>query len=134
MRWASKLYMDGPGLIKLTLDTIPAMVDRVLAGGEATDDDIDVYIVHQATYKLLNELRNELHLDEARMPTILRQYGNTVSSTIPIVIDELRTSGRLRRGTRTLMAGFGVGFSWAGCLWTETWENKAVAPADLEAA
>ncbi len=110
------------------------MVDRVLAGGEATDDDIDLYIVHQATYKLLNELRNELQLDEARMPTILRQYGNTVSSTIPVVIDELRTSGRLRRGTRTLMAGFGVGFSWAGCLWNETWENKAVNTADLEAA
>ena len=47
------------------------------------------------------------------------------SSTIPIVIDELRASGRLRPGTRSLLAGFGVGFSWAGCLWTETWENQA---------
>ena len=134
MRWASKLYMDGPGLIKLTLDTLPPMIERVLAEGEATDADIDVYIVHQATYKLLSELRNEMHLDESRMPTMLRQYGNTVSSTIPIVIDELRASGRLRRGTRSLMAGFGVGFSWAGCLWNETWEQKAVGTADLEAA
>ncbi len=38
-------------------------------------------------------------------------------------------------GTRSLLAGFGVGFSWAGCLWTELWENKAVkTAADLEAA
>ena len=43
--------------------------------------------------------------------------------------------GRLRRGTKSLLAGFGVGFSWAGCLWTELWENKAVkTAADLEAA
>jgi 3-oxoacyl-[acyl-carrier-protein] synthase-3 len=137
-RWQSKLYMDGPGLIQLTLDTIPQMVERVLAIGESSDAEIDLYLVHQATHKLLENLRQELRLDENRMPTVLRDYGNTVSSTIPIIINELRSSGRLRKGTRSLLAGFGVGFSWAGCLWRETWENKAVATgdkkADLEAA
>lgn len=135
MRWQSKLYMDGPGLIKISLEAIPPMVERVLAAGEVDDKQIDLYLVHQATHKLLDHLRQEMHLDEERMPTVLRDYGNTVSSTIPIIINELRQSGRLRRGTRSLMAGFGVGFSWAGCLWTETWENKAVkSAADLEAA
>jgi 3-oxoacyl-[acyl-carrier-protein] synthase-3 len=133
-RWESKLYMDGPGLIKLTLDTVPQMIERVRQEGKVDDAQIDVYLVHQATHKLLEELRNDMQLDEARMPTVLRDYGNTVSCTIPISIDKLRASGRLRPGTRTLLAGFGVGFSWAGCLWTETWENKAVLPADLEAA
>jgi 3-oxoacyl-[acyl-carrier-protein] synthase-3 len=137
-RWESKLYMDGPGLIQLTLDTVPQMVERVLAEGKVKESEIDVFLVHQATHKLLEQLRHEMHLDEARMPTVLRDYGNTVSSTIPIIMHDLRASGRLRRGTKCLMAGFGVGFSWAGCLWTETWENKAVATgeaaADLEAA
>ncbi len=134
MRWASKLYMDGPGLIRLTLDTIPPLVERVLARGDAAESDIELFIVHQATLKLLEQLRQHMELDEARMPTLLRDYGNTVSSTIPIIMRDLRASGRLRRGTRCLLAGFGVGFSLAGCLWTETWENKAVATADLEAA
>jgi len=135
MRWASKLYMDGPGLIKLTLDTVPQMIDRVLSEGQVGQADIELFLVHQATHKLLATLRQEMHIDEERMPTVLRDYGNTVSSTIPIVMNEFRTSGRLRRGTRCLLAGFGVGFSWAGCLWTETWENKGVATAaDLEAA
>jgi len=133
-RWPSKLYMDGPGLIKLTLETIPQLVTQVLAEGKITDADVDLYLMHQATHKLLDRLRQVLQLDEERMPTVLRDVGNTVSSTIPIAIDELRTSGRLRRGTRSLMAGFGVGFSWAGCLWTETWENRAVAVDGHEAA
>ena len=92
--------------------------------------------MHQATHKLLDNLRQEMGLDEQRMPTILRDYGNTVSSTIPIMMHDLRASGRLRPGTRSLLAGFGVGFSWAGCLWTETWENRAVQSGDagLEAA
>jgi 3-oxoacyl-[acyl-carrier-protein] synthase-3 len=133
-RWESKLYMDGPGLIKLTLDTVPQMIEQVRSAGQVADDQIDLYLVHQATHKLLEELRHEMAVDEDRMPTVLRDCGNTVSSTIPIIMQELRSSGRLRRGTRSLLAGFGVGFSWAGCLWTETWENKAVLPADLEAA
>jgi 3-oxoacyl-[acyl-carrier-protein] synthase III len=136
-RWQSKLYMDGPGIIQLTLDTVPQMIERVLSEGQATDSEIDLYLVHQATHKLLDVLRRETRQDEARMPTVLRDYGNTVSSTIPIIMRDLRADGRLRRGTRCMLAGFGVGFSWAGCLWTETWENKAVATAedaDLEAA
>jgi 3-oxoacyl-[acyl-carrier-protein] synthase III len=137
-RWQSKLYMDGPGLIKLTLDTVPHMVERILAESDVNESQIELFLVHQATHKLLENLRQEMHLDETRMPTLLCDYGNTVSSTIPIVMNDLRASGRLRRGTRCLLAGFGVGFSWDGCLWTETWENKAVesggASADLEAA
>jgi len=133
-RWASKLYMDGPGLIQLTLDTIPQMVERVLASGGVSESDVELFLVHQATHKLLETLRQDMRLDEERMPTVLRDYGNTVSSTLPIVLNELRTSGRLRPGTKSLLAGFGVGFSWAGCLWTETWEAKAANAADLEAA
>jgi 3-oxoacyl-[acyl-carrier-protein] synthase-3 len=120
MRWKSKLYMDGPGLIQLTLATVPQMIRRVLAEGQVKESEIDIFLVHQATLKLLDCLRQEMRIDEQRMPTMLRDYGNTVSSTIPIMIDSLRTSGRLCSGTRCLLAGFGVGFSWAGCLWTES--------------
>jgi 3-oxoacyl-[acyl-carrier-protein] synthase-3 len=134
MRWASKLYMDGPGLITLTLETIPQMIQRVLAAGKVGMGDIDLFVFHQATLKLLDCLRQEMQLDESRLPTVLRDYGNTVSSTIPLVIDEMRRSGRIRPGTRSLLAGFGVGFSWAGCLWTETWKNQAATGADLTAA
>jgi 3-oxoacyl-[acyl-carrier-protein] synthase-3 len=134
MRWRSKLYMDGPGLIKLTIDTVPHTLEQVRERAKVKESDVDLYLVHQATHKLLESLRQEMHMDEARMPTVLRDYGNTVSSTLPIVINELRGDGRLRRGTKSLLAGYGVGFSWAGCLWTELWENKAVKAADLEAA
>ena len=133
-RWPSKLYMDGPGLIKLTLETIPPLVQRVLSEAKIADADIDLYLMHQATHKLLDRLRQEMQLDEHRMPTALADCGNTVSSTIPILMQELRASGRLRKGTRSLLAGFGVGFSWAGCVWQETWENKSVEPGEREAA
>ena len=37
----------------------------------------------------------------------------------PYEISRLRRAGRIRRGTQSLLVGFGVGFSWAGCLWKD---------------
>jgi 3-oxoacyl-[acyl-carrier-protein] synthase-3 len=68
-----------------------------------------------------------LGLDEELMPRNLEHIGNTVSATLPILAHDLRASGRLRPGKRSLLAGYGVGLSWAGCLWTETWQARQVA-------
>jgi 3-oxoacyl-[acyl-carrier-protein] synthase-3 len=56
-------------------------------------------------------------LDDRRLPIVLKDIGNTVSSTIPILIDTLRRDGRLKTGTTNMLVGFGVGWSWAGCIW-----------------
>ncbi len=132
-RWPSSLYMDGPELVKFTLDVVPPMVEKVLAGAKWTRGDVDMYLVHQATTFILQHLRERMKLDSAETPEALERYGNTVSSTIPILIHDLRESGQLRPGKRTLLVGFGVGLSWAGCTWTETWEAKQVERTDATA-
>jgi 3-oxoacyl-[acyl-carrier-protein] synthase-3 len=84
-------------------------------------EDIDYYLMHQATYKMMAYLFDRLELDEERIPIVLEDCGNTISSTIPIVIDRLRGADKLRPGVRSMLVGFGVGWSWAGCVWDETW-------------
>lgn len=120
-RWASALYMDGPGLVDFTIENIPRLVDEVLRRAELTRSQIDVYLMHQATLFMLQHLRQRLELDEQRLPMVMEHCGNTVSSTIPILIDALRSDGRLKHGMQTMLVGFGVGLSWAGCVWRETW-------------
>jgi 3-oxoacyl-[acyl-carrier-protein] synthase-3 len=125
-RWPSPLYMDGPELVKFTLEVVPPLVERVLADAKWTRDDVDMYLMHQATTFMLDHLRTRLSLDQEHVPEALEEYGNTVSSTIPVLIHDLRHAGRLRPGKQTLLVGFGVGLSWAGCAWTETWTQSAV--------
>jgi 3-oxoacyl-[acyl-carrier-protein] synthase III len=122
-RWPSSLVMDGPELVRFSLEVVPATVDQALSAAGWTRADVDIYLMHQATAFLLNHLRDKMSLNGDTMPTDLEEYGNTVSSTIPILIDGLRRSGRLTPGKRTVMIGFGVGLSWAGCTWTETWRQ-----------
>ena len=120
-RWPSDLYMDGPSIIDFTVTAVPPLVRDILRSAKLTKDDIDLYLVHQATRKVLELLREALHLDESRLPIALERYGNTVSATIPILLNDLRQDGRLRVGLQNMLIGFGVGWSWAGCVWTETW-------------
>jgi len=118
-RWPSDLYMDGPSLINFTVSAIPKLIDDVLASSGTIRERIDHFIMHQATAKMLMQLRDRLNLPPEKMPIELADCGNTVSSTIPIVIQRMRESGRLRAGQRSMLLGFGVGLSWAGCVWEE---------------
>jgi 3-oxoacyl-[acyl-carrier-protein] synthase III len=120
-RWESALYMDGPSLINFTVAAVPVLVENILTAAKLADHDIDLYLFHQATLKMLQQLRERLGLSEERLPIVLENYGNTVSSTIPILIDVLRQDGRLKLGMQSMLVGFGVGWSWAGCMWRETW-------------
>jgi 3-oxoacyl-[acyl-carrier-protein] synthase-3 len=122
-RWPSSLLMDGPELVKFTVDVVPPLVEEILGRSGWSRSDVDLFLLHQATTFLLDAVKNRLELDDARVPLALEEYGNTVSSTIPILIRDLRASGRMRPGLRSLMIGFGVGLSWAGCAWTETWQR-----------
>ncbi|MEN6449373.1 MAG: ketoacyl-ACP synthase III [Thermoguttaceae bacterium] len=129
-RWPSSLYMDGPELVKFSIDIAPPLVERVLASANWQRDDVEMYLIHQATVFMLDHLRECLTLDRERTPEALRMYGNTVSSTIPILIHDLRQDGRLRPGKQTMMMGFGVGLSWGGCAWTETWAAEQLQVAE----
>ena len=79
-------------------------------------------LFHQATRKMLEQLIQVLEVDEDRLPIRLQQVGNTVSSTIPILIHQLRTSGELSADQQHMLIGFGVGWSWAGCVWQDVWQ------------
>jgi 3-oxoacyl-[acyl-carrier-protein] synthase-3 len=122
-RWPSDLVMDGPEIVKFTLEVVPPMTEQILGKTGWTGADVHFYLLHQATTFMLNHLRERLAICEQRMPIALADYGNTVSSTIPILIRDLRSSGRLCPGMRSLLIGFGVGLSWGGCSWTETWSK-----------
>jgi 3-oxoacyl-[acyl-carrier-protein] synthase-3 len=118
-RWPSDLYMDGPSLINFTVGAVPELVNNILAAANLTRADIDLFILHQATRKMLEQLQERLGLDDAHLPISLHDVGNTVSSTIPILINELRAARRIIPGNRHVVIGFGVGWSWAGCIWQE---------------
>ena len=119
-RWKSDLYMDGPSLMGFTVSAVPELIDNILASAQIDRDQIDYYLLHQATFKMLEQLQQRLELDDEKLPIFLENCGNTVSSTIPILIEHMRNSGKIVSNTNSLLIGFGVGLSWAGCVWNHS--------------
>ncbi len=85
-RWPSRLYMDGPELVKATLAVVPPMVDRILDNAGLSRDDVDFYLMHQATLYMIENLRARLHLDKDVVPVDLdhtsdlaHAHGSTLS-------------------------------------------------------
>ena len=118
-RWKSRLYMDGPSLINFTVEAVPRLIEEILEANKMRDQDIDRYLMHQATWKMLDQLRHRMNVAEHRVPIDLAEVGNTVSCTLPILIANLRNRGELSRESVNMLIGFGVGLSWAGCLWRD---------------
>ena len=118
-RWPSDLYMDGPSLINFTVGKIPETVKVILEAAGASKEEIKYYLFHQATFKMLDQLRTTLGLEADRLPIRVENIGNTVSCTLPVLIDQMRTSGELMQPDKHLLVGFGVGWSWAGCVWQD---------------
>ena len=118
-RWKSDLYMDGPSLLSFTVGKIPETIKSILGAANMTKDQIEYYLFHQATFKLLDQLRLALKVAPEKLPINIENVGNTVSCTLPILIQQMRESGELTRQQKNLLVGFGVGWSWAGCVWQD---------------
>jgi 3-oxoacyl-[acyl-carrier-protein] synthase-3 len=65
---------------------------------------------------MLDALRKKLKVPEEKVPVHVEHCGNTVSSSIPFALIELRERGGLADGSKAMLVGFGVGYSWAACL------------------
>ena len=116
-RWNSRLYMDGQSLMDFTVVAIPELIRNILSKSQLSLQDIHQLLMHQATRKMLEMLQQALQVDGNRLPIRLADRGNTVSSTLPILIEDLRSESVIRAGQNHMLIGFGVGWSWAGCVW-----------------
>jgi 3-oxoacyl-[acyl-carrier-protein] synthase III len=117
VRTPASLFMDGPQIFNFANRVVPETVEKVLAAGRLGRGDIDLFVFHQANRYLLEHLQRKLAIPRERFVIDVEHTGNTVSSSIPLAIDRARHAGVLRAGMRVMLVGFGVGYSWGGCIW-----------------
>lgn len=112
-RSSDYLYMNGAEIFNFTLRVVPKMVRQTLEKNCLSNEDIDLYVFHQANSFMLSHLRKKLKISEDKFFINMAEIGNTVSSTIPIALKDAQNAGLLKGNI--LIAGFGVGLSWGAC-------------------
>jgi len=110
------LYMNGSEIVNYTLDYFPPLVVDTLAKNMIKQEDIDLFVFHQANKYIMELLRKKLRVEDAKFYRFFESVGNTVSSTIPIALIEAIKDGSMEGKSNVLIAAPGLGYSWGGAL------------------
>lgn len=118
VRSAEHLFMNGWEVFNFAIRVVPALVRDTLAQHGWTLDDVERVLFHQPNALILSHLARKMRLAADQMVSNLDRFGNTNSTTIPLLIADSLSREVQTRPVRVLMLGFGVGFSWAGAAMT----------------
>ena len=108
------LYMNGTAVFNFTIENVPKLINQVLLKNNMDKSEIDQFVLHQANSFMLNYLRKRSKIDKEKFVIDMENYGNTVSSTIPIALKNL--IDKKNNKDNILIAGFGVGYSWGATI------------------
>jgi 3-oxoacyl-[acyl-carrier-protein] synthase III len=107
-----RLHMRGRAVFNFVLSRIPVSLQACLDRAGLSLDQIDLFALHQGSTYMLDALARRASIPAEKVLKNMDRFGNTVSSTIPLLLAELQERDALR-GRTVLLSGFGVGLSWS---------------------
>lgn len=112
----NKFWMDGQKVWDFAVETVPRAIRALLEDNGLRPADVDLLVIHQSNLRMIESIMSALELSMDRTITTIERYGNTAAASIPITLEEARTRGRLKPGSRVVLCGFGGGLSWGAAL------------------
>lgn len=107
------LRMNGPQIFRWATQMMARAAEKVIAGSGLRASDIDLYIPHQANFRIMEATARRLGLPIEKVFSNVQQYGNTSAASIPIALCEAIAAGRVKIGDNIVLTSFGAGLSWA---------------------
>lgn len=117
-QWDDYWFMNGTAVFSFTLSAVPALLQQLTEKAAISMDEINYFIFHQSNAFMLQHLQKKTGIPDEKFLVNMADTGNTVSATIPIVLKKYQHENLFKSGNKILLAGFGVGFSWAGAIIT----------------
>lgn len=115
-RTNADIFMDGQEVMLFTLREVPPMVEEVLAKAGLTREELDYAVFHQPNKFMLDYVQRKCKLQKVPFFNDASKTGNTVAATIPLGLCSILKEQEPESLKHVLMAGFGVGLSWGGCV------------------
>lgn len=108
--------MNGEAVFNFTVERIPHLIANCLDINNMSKEDVDYYVFHQANKYMLNTLRKLNKLPKEGFFVDLSNTGNTTSTSVPIGLVKSLKADEIHEGMNVMVAGFGVGLSWAATI------------------
>ena len=109
------MWMDGKEVFTFAVKTVPACVEEALQNAGVAKDEIKYFVLHQANQRIIQSAARRLRQPEEKFPMNLDTCGNTSAASLPILLAQLDEQGKLERGDKLVLSGFGAGLTWGAC-------------------
>lgn len=103
------LLMKGREVFKFAVTTSTRDIRQLVAQCGLTLDQVNWFMIHQANMRIIDAIRADLGVDEARFPSNIADHGNSSSASCPILLDECNRKGMFKPGDILVFSAFGAG-------------------------
>ena len=110
------IQMNGKEEFTFAVTKDPEAVKNILSIEKIPCEDIRYYLLHQANERIIRSAARRIGEDISKFPMNMDEYGNTSSASLLILLDEVKKSGKLQRGDKLVLAGFGGGLTYGASL------------------
>ena len=110
------LYQDGKSVYTFVIGTIPKNMNILLEKSGLSADDIQWFIPHSANLRMIDSMSEKIGFSKDKVLTSLEEYGNTSSATIPLALWLGLKEGKIQKGDKLALYGFGGGLTHAGVI------------------
>lgn len=107
------LTMDGAAVLFHATHQVPDSIRSLLEKNHLTTNEVDLFLLHPGSKRVVDMIQKALGVESSKVPFEIAEIGNTVSSSIPLVLQQHVDQ---KKHKLLLLSGFGVGFSWGTCL------------------
>lgn len=95
---------------------VPDHVRTLLTRTGVAVGDVDLFVLHQPSDRVLRGVARALGVPPERVPQLHHRHANTEASSVPLALRTLHDEGRLRPGMRILIGSAAAGFTLASAL------------------
>lgn len=99
--------------------SVPAMVralKEALADAALATDDLQAILAHQSNQRILMDIAAAMGVAPEMMASNIRTTGNTSSSALPLLVNDLRQANALTTGSNFAFTAFGGGYTYASAV------------------
>lgn len=125
VRSEENLFMNGVAIFHFAISTVPGVIKSLLAKLELQQEDIDLYLFHQANKYMLDHICKKMGIPPEKSHFYIEDIGNTSGSSLPVVLGDALRHGKIKPGAKVLAIGFGVGLSWGATV--VQWPGQSAA-------
>jgi len=118
----AKIEMSGQAIFKNAVLAMEHAARQSLEMADMSAADIDLVIPHQANVRIVEASCKRLGIPYEKTSMVIHRTGNTSSASVPLALEDAWGEGRVKKGERLLLVGFGAGMTSAAAVLT--WDGK----------